>query len=80
VLSFIPPAAPMVVPARATQDGLPAGELIVSLVLMAVSVVALLGLAGRVYERTVLRLGAPIRLREALRLARSPARAHTAPR
>jgi len=80
VLTFIPPAAPMVVPARAAQDALPAGELIVSLVLMAVSVVALLRLAGRIYERTVLRLGAPIRLREALRLARSPARAHTAPR
>jgi ABC-2 type transport system permease protein len=80
VLTFIPPAAPMVVPARAAQDALPAGELIVSLVLMAVSVVVLLRLAGRIYERTVLRLGAPIRLRDALRLARSPARAHTAPR
>jgi ABC-2 type transport system permease protein len=74
VCSFLPPIAPMVVPARAAQDALPAWELAVSLVLMAAATALLLRLAARVYERSVLRLGAPVRLREALRLARTPSR------
>jgi ABC-2 type transport system permease protein len=70
VLTMIPPIAPMVVPARAAQDALPLWELALSLALMAVAIVALIWLAARIYERAILRMGAPIRFREALRLVR----------
>ncbi len=71
VATFFPPLAPMIVPARAAQDALPVGELVISLVLMVLAAAFLLWIAARVYDRTVLRMGAPIKLREALRLARS---------
>ncbi len=70
VASFVPPLAPMIVPSRAAQDALPAGELALSLALMVLAAAALLWLAARVYDRSVLRMGAPLKLREALRLAR----------
>ncbi len=70
--SFIPPLAPMIVPARAAQDALPAWELAVSILLMLACSALLIRLAGRVYERAVLRLGAPLKLSQALTLAREP--------
>jgi len=72
VLTLFPPTAPLVVPARAAVDGLPAGELAASLVLMVAGTAALIWLAARIYERAILMTGRPLRLREALRLARSP--------
>jgi ABC-2 type transport system permease protein len=72
ISSFIPPLAPMIVPARAAQDALPAWELAVSIALMLAGSALLIRLAGRVYERAVLRLGAPLKLSQALRLAREP--------
>ncbi len=71
ICTLLPPTAPMVVPARAAVDGLPAWELVASVALMIVSVVLLIGLAGRIYERAVLRVGSPMRLIDGLRLARS---------
>jgi ABC-2 type transport system permease protein len=73
VCTFVPPLAPMVVPARAAQDALPGWELALSLALTVVFVVVLIWLAARVYERAVLRMGAPLKLRSVLRLAREPA-------
>jgi ABC-2 type transport system permease protein len=70
VCTFLPPIAPMVVPGRAAQDALPGWELAVSLALMAAAIVVLVWLAARIYEQVVLRMGAPIKLRQALRLAR----------
>lgn len=70
VCTFLPPVAPMIVPARAAQDTLPAWELGLSVVLMLAGTAALMRLAARIYERAVLRMGAPLKLREALRLAR----------
>jgi ABC-2 type transport system permease protein len=70
VCTLLPPVAPMVVPGRAAQGELPAGELVLSLVLMVVAAAILLWIAARIYDRAVLRMGAPIKLREALRLAR----------
>ncbi|HET6831672.1 MAG TPA: ABC transporter permease [Solirubrobacterales bacterium] len=70
ICTLLPPTAPMVVPARAAVDGLPTAELIASLVLMLLAVAALVRLAGRIYERAVLRVGAPMKLTEGLRLAR----------
>lgn len=71
VCTFLPLAAPMVVPGRAAQDALPAWELIVSLALMVIATALLVVLATRVYERVVLRMGAPLRLRQALRIGAS---------
>ncbi|MEJ7875618.1 MAG: hypothetical protein WKF62_03085, partial [Solirubrobacterales bacterium] len=70
VATFVPPLAPMIVPARAAQDALPLGELVVSVALMLLAAAALLWLAARVYDRTVLRRGAPLKLRQALGIAR----------
>ena len=73
VLTLLPATSPLVVPARAAVDGLPTGELIASIVLLVASTFALIWLAARIYERAVLRVGAPLGLRETLRLVRSPA-------
>lgn len=71
VCTFLPPTAPMVVPGRAAQDALPAWQLVVSLILLAAATVVLVWAAARIYRRAVLRMGAPIKLRQALRLAKS---------
>ncbi len=68
--TFIPPMAPMVVPGRAAQGALPAWQLAVSLLLMAAAIAVVVWLAGRIYNRSVLRFGTPVKLREALSLAR----------
>lgn len=70
ILTFLPPVAPMIVPVRAAQDALPAWELALSLALMLAATILLILLAARIYERTILRTGAPLRLTQALRLAR----------
>lgn len=70
VCTFLPPVAPLVLPARAAQDALPAWELAASLALMLAFTVLLIRIAARIYERSILRIGAPIRLRDALRQAR----------
>lgn len=74
VCTFLPPVAPLIVPARAAVDGLPVWELAVSLGLMLVAIAGLMVLAGRIYERAILRVGAPMKLLEGLRLARSSGR------
>lgn len=66
----LPPVAPMVVPGRAAQGALPGWELALSLVLMVAATVLLIWLAARIYDRAVLRMGAPIKFGQALRLAR----------
>jgi ABC-2 type transport system permease protein len=69
VATLVPATAPLSVPARAAQGALPAWELALSLGVMAAGTVLVLLLATRIYERSVLRLGAPLKLRQALRLA-----------
>jgi ABC-2 type transport system permease protein len=71
LLTFLPPVAPLVVPGRATQGELPAWELGASLVLMVVGTLLMMMLAVRIYERTVLRMGTPVKLREVLRIRHS---------
>jgi ABC-2 type transport system permease protein len=63
--------APMVVPGRAAQGALPAWELALSLALMLLAIAVVVTLAGRIYGRSVLRFGTPLKLRDALRLIRS---------
>jgi ABC-2 type transport system permease protein len=71
ITTLLPPLAPLVVPARAAQDALPAGELALSIGLMLAASALLLWLAARIYDRAVLRMGAPLRFRQALALARA---------
>lgn len=68
VLTFLPPVAPMIVPGRAVLDALPAWELAVSLTEMVLFAGLLLWLAARIYERAILRTGAPLKLPQAIRL------------
>lgn len=70
LFTLLPPTAPMTVPARAAQDALPVGELVASVALMVVSTLLLIRIAGRVYERSVLRVGAPLKLSAVVPLAR----------
>ncbi len=71
VCTYLPPVAPLVVPARAAVGELPLGELIASIALMLVAIAALIWLAGRVYERAILHSGASMKLTEGLKLVRS---------
>jgi ABC-2 type transport system permease protein len=70
VATFVPPFAPIVVPARAARNALPAWELALSVLLMLAGTAVVLVVAAQIYRRTVLRLGAPLKLSQALRLAR----------
>jgi ABC-2 type transport system permease protein len=72
VLTFVPPVAPMIVPTRAAQGAVSPLEVLISVALMLVSIAVLIRVAARVYERAVLRMGSPMKLTQALRLARSP--------
>lgn len=67
--TFLPPMAPMVVPGRAAQGELPAGELVASLLLMLAAIVVVIVVAARIYDRSVLRFGTPMKLREAVKIA-----------
>ncbi|MET0731319.1 MAG: ABC transporter permease [Solirubrobacterales bacterium] len=68
--TFFPPLAPMVVPGRAAQDALPLWELLLSIALMVAATLLLLWMAARIYDRVVLRMGAPLKLRQAFRYVR----------
>jgi len=72
ICTFLPPVAPMVVPGRAAQDALPGWELGASVALMVLGTLLVIRVAGRVYERSVLHFGSPLKLTEALRQSRSP--------
>jgi ABC-2 type transport system permease protein len=70
IASFVPPLAPLVVPGRAAKDAMPAGELIISIALMLAAIAVAAWIGARIYERAILRMGAPMRFAEALRLLR----------
>lgn len=69
-LTMVPPIAPMIVPARIAQSAIPPEQLILSLFLMVAACVILIWAAGKIYERAVLRMGAPLRFTEVLGLLR----------
>lgn len=64
--SFLPPTAPLVMPMRMTLGGVEPWEIVVSIALMVVAIVAVVALAARVYQAGALRTGQRIRLRQAL--------------
>ena len=70
LLSFVPPVAPMIVPVRAATDSIPPEQLALSIALMIAGCAALIWAAGRIYERAILRMGAPLEIREVLGLLR----------
>lgn len=69
VASFIPPAAPVVMPPRMILGAAPAWQVALSLALMLTAIVLLIRLAARIYEGAVLRTGRRIKLRQAWRAA-----------
>jgi ABC-2 type transport system permease protein len=69
VASFLPPTAPMVVPSRMVLGDMTWPELALSVGLTAAGTAGLVLVAARVYERALLRTGAPVSLRQLLRRA-----------
>lgn len=69
VLSMIPPMAPMPMPVRIAAGAASPLEVALSVLLSLAAIVFLVRFAARVYERAVLRFGARVKLREALKAA-----------
>jgi ABC-2 type transport system permease protein len=72
VAAFVPLAAPMVVPARVVLGDMGALGLAAAVAVDLLATAGLMLLAARVYERAILRLGAPVKLGRVL--APQPAR------
>lgn len=70
IASLIPPVAPMVVPLRAALGAIEPWEIVLSAVLTAATVWALLVIGGRVYSGAVLQTAGRIKLRDAWRASR----------
>jgi len=66
-LSLLPPFAPILMPARIAIGTAPLWQVGASVVLAVLAVVGLTWLAGRIYGTAVLRTGARVKLRDALR-------------
>jgi ABC-2 type transport system permease protein len=63
VIAFVPPVAPMIVPSLVVSGDMAAAALAAAIVLDVVATIGLIWVAARVYERAILRIGAPVRLR-----------------
>ncbi len=66
-LSMLPPFAPILMPARIAIGTAPLWQVGVAALLAVVAIIGLTWLAGRIYSTAVLRTGARVRLRDALR-------------
>ena len=62
IAAFVPPVAPMVVPARMVLGNMTTLGLILSVAVDLIATAGLILLAGRIYERAILRVGAPVNL------------------
>jgi ABC-2 type transport system permease protein len=69
-LSYIPPTAPIASTTLYAIGSIGLGQVAVSAVICVLATVATARLAAKIYEQSILRTGARIRLREALRSAR----------
>jgi ABC-2 type transport system permease protein len=69
IAAFVPPLSPMIVPSRVVLGDMGAGGLAASVAIEVLATVLVIGLAAAVYERSILRIGAPIRMRPALAVA-----------
>ena len=68
---FLPPFSPMVVPARMVLGNMSAPGLAIAVALDLVATVAVILLAARIYERAILRTGAPVKLHRVLAIRSS---------
>jgi ABC-2 type transport system permease protein len=66
IAAFLPPLAPMIVPTRVVLGDMGAVGLIAAIAIELVATFVLIRLAARIYERSLLRIGAPIGLRSVL--------------
>jgi ABC-2 type transport system permease protein len=71
IVSLVPFSSPIVMPVRAVVGEAGPAEIAASLGLLVLAIGLLIPLAARIYEGTVLRMGKPLKLREALRTARA---------
>lgn len=69
VLSIVPVFAPTLMPMRLAMGGVPGWEAALSVGLVVVLIPVLVWLAGRIYANAVMRSGARVKLRDALRTA-----------
>jgi ABC-2 type transport system permease protein len=65
VTSLVPLSSPIIMPARVTVDAASPVEIVASLGLLVVAIALLVPLGARIYENAVLRMGKPLKLREA---------------
>ncbi len=68
VLSLLPPFAPILMPGRMALGVAPAWQVVLAVVLALAAIAAITWLGGKVYANAVLRTGARVKLREALRI------------
>jgi ABC-2 type transport system permease protein len=68
-LGFLPPTAPVAMPVLYAAGDVPLWQVVVSAVLCAVATVWMARVAVGIYTRSILRTGARVRLKEALRQA-----------
>jgi ABC-2 type transport system permease protein len=71
VASLVPLFAPIAMPLRVALDAASTVEIVASLAFLIVTIALLVPLGARIYERSVLRMGKPMKLREAWRAARA---------
>ena len=71
ISSLVPFTSPIVMPVRVAVGEAGGGEIAASLGILALAIALLIPLAARIYEGSVLRMGKPMKLREALRAARA---------
>src|SRR5450755_4655358 len=69
LLGFVPFTAPVVMPVLVAVGAAPAWQLALSVASIVVSTVAMARLAGKIYERAILRTGSRLRVRQVLRSA-----------
>ena len=69
IAAFLPPLAPMVVPSRVVLGNMGAPELVATVAVELLAIFVMIRLAAAIYERVILRIGAPISLRAALATA-----------
>jgi ABC-2 type transport system permease protein len=65
--SIIPPFSPFVMPTRMTVTNVPTWEVALSVVLILLATYWVLRLGARIYQGSILRIGAKVKLRDALR-------------
>jgi ABC-2 type transport system permease protein len=71
VASLLPLTSPIVMPVRAVMHDAGPAQIAASLGLLVLAIALLIPLAARIYEGSILRMGKPLKLREALRTLRA---------